>query len=66
MVNELLARHIFQEQGEDGARPLQNFGRIEAYLGCNHRTAPATLDKLRAAMEQLRRDGELVPFGVRP
>lgn len=66
LVNELLARHTFRGLGgEAPARPLQNFGRVEAYLACNHQTAPATLDKLRAAMEQLRRDGELVPFGVR-
>lgn len=65
LANELLAQHTFRGLGEEPARALQNFGRVEAYLACNHQTAPATLDKLRAATEQMRRDGELVPFGVR-
>jgi polar amino acid transport system substrate-binding protein len=67
LVNELVAqRTLHTLGGEPPVRPLQNFGRIDAHLACQRDTAPAALDKLRAAMEQLRRDGELVPFGVRP
>lgn len=66
LVNELVAQRFLQSLGgEPPVRPLQNFGRIDAHLACHRDTAPAALDKLRAAMEQLRRNGELVPFGVR-
>jgi polar amino acid transport system substrate-binding protein len=65
LVNELLARATFKGLGSEPARALQNFGHIEAQVACHRDTPPATLDKLRAAVEQLRRGGELVPFGVR-
>lgn len=65
LVNELLARTTFQGMGSEPARALQNFGRIDAEMACHRDTAPALLSKLRAAVERLRRDGELVPFGVR-
>lgn len=66
LVNELLARTTFQGLGGgESARALQNFGRIDAELACHRDTPAATLSKLRAAVEQLRRNGELVPFGVR-
>jgi ABC-type amino acid transport substrate-binding protein len=67
LVNELVAQRTFQSLGGDlPARPLQSFGQIVTHLACHRDTAPAELDRLRAAVEQLRRDGELVPFGVRP
>ena len=65
LVNELLARTTFNGLGSEPARALQNFGRIEAELACHRDTPPATLEKLRTAVQRLRRDGELVPFGVR-
>lgn len=67
LVNELVAQRTFQSLGGGlPARPLQSFGLITTHLACHRDTAPAELEKLRAAVEQLRRDGELVPFGVRP
>lgn len=67
LVNELVAQRTFQALGGDlPARPLQSFGQIVTHLACHRDTAPADLDRLRGAIEQLRRDGELVPFGVRP
>jgi len=67
LVNELVAQRTFQALGgEQPARPLQSFGQIVTHLACHRDTAPGELDRLRAAVEQLRRDGELVPFGVRP
>lgn len=66
LVNELVAQRTFHALGETPARPLQSFGQIVTHLACHRDTAPAELDRLRAAVEQLRRDGELVPFGVRP
>lgn len=67
LVNELVAQRVFQSQGGAvPARPLQSFGQITTYLACHRDTAPAALDRLRAAVERLHRDGELVPFGVRP
>lgn len=66
LVNELVAQRIFQSLGRKPAvQPLANFGHIDLYLACHRDTAPATLDKLRATIEQLRRDGELAAFGVR-
>jgi polar amino acid transport system substrate-binding protein len=65
LVNELLARAAFRGLGSEPARPMQSFGRIDAELACHRDTAPAVLEKLRSAVERLRRDGELVPFGVR-
>ena len=67
LVNELVAQRTFQALGGDmPARPLQSFGQIVTHLACHRDTAPAELERLRVAVEQLRRDGELVPFGVRP
>lgn len=66
LVNELSVR---QELGALPAqqlpRPLREFGRIEAYIACHLDTPAATLLRLQSAIEQLRRDGELLAFGVR-
>lgn len=67
LVNELVAQRTFQALGGgQPARPLQSFGQIVTHLACHRDTAPRELDKLRSAVELMRRDGELVPFGVRP
>jgi polar amino acid transport system substrate-binding protein len=66
LVNELVARHGLRQFGDaPPVRPLQSFERIEAHVACHRDTDPAVLASLRAAVEQLRRGGELVPFGVR-
>lgn len=65
LVNELVARTTFNGLGSEPARALQNFGHIDAELACHRDTPPAMLDKLRAAVQRLRRNGELAPFGVR-
>lgn len=67
LVNELVAQRTFQSLGgANTVKPLHSFGQITTYLACHRDTPPAELDKLRSAAEQLRRDGELLPFGVRP
>lgn len=65
LVNELLAQHTFRSLGSTPARALHSFGRIEGYLACHIDTPPATMTKLQAALDRLRRNGELAPFGVR-
>lgn len=67
LSNEIVAQRAFQSLGGGPhARPLQTFGQVTTYLACHRDTAPQALEKLRAAVEQLRREGELVAFGVRP
>ncbi|RTL33710.1 MAG: transporter substrate-binding domain-containing protein [Burkholderiales bacterium] len=67
LVNELVAQRTFRALGgELPARPLHSLGQIVTHLACHRDTAPADLERLRTAVEQLRRDGELVDFGVRP
>lgn len=67
LSNEIIAQRAFQSLGGGPhARPLQTLGQVTTHLACHRDTTPAALDKLRAAVEQLRRDGELVPFGVKP
>lgn len=65
LVNELLAQHTFRSLGSVPARTLHSFGRIQGYLACHIDTPPATMARLQAALDQLRRTGELAPFGVR-
>lgn len=67
LVNDLAAQPVVQpHSGELLARPLQNFGLIKAFLACHRDTPPAEMEKMRLAVEQMRRDGELTVFGVRP
>jgi len=65
LVNELLAQHTFRSLGSVPVRALHSFGRIQGYLACHIDTPPATMNKLQRALDQLRRSGELAPFGVR-
>lgn len=65
LVNELLAQHTFRSQGSTPVRALHSFGRIRGYLACHIDTPPATMKRLQGALDQLRRRGELAPFGVR-
>jgi polar amino acid transport system substrate-binding protein len=65
LVNELLAQHTFRSLGSTPARALHSFGRIQGYLACHIDTPPATIARLQSALDQLRRSGELAPFGVR-
>lgn len=65
LVNELPARYVVQRSGGTPPRPLREFGRIDLYLACHHDLAPATAERLSQGFEQLRRNGELVEFGLR-
>ncbi len=65
LVNDLLAQHTFRGLGSTPARPLHTFGRIDGYLVCHRDTPAATMARFQGALDQLRRDGELAPFGLR-
>ncbi len=64
LVNELLAEHTFRSLSSVPVRALYSFGRIQGYLACHIDTPADTMARLQAALNQLRRSGELAPFGV--
>lgn len=45
-------------------RVLHNFGRIDLHMACHPGTATPLVERLHAGIEQLRRGGELVEFGL--
>lgn len=65
LVNELAARPVIRRLGGEPLQPLYRAGRVELYIAC-HPDLPAALrERLQAGLTQLRRDGELAPFGLR-
>lgn len=65
LANELAARPVIRRLGGEPLQPLLRAGRVDLYVAC-HRELPAALrERLQAGVAQLRRDGELAPFGLR-
>lgn len=65
LVNDLAGQRAIQRSEGPAPKALRNLGRSELHLACHRDLEPATADKLRRGFEQLRRNGELVEFGLR-
>ena len=65
LVNDLAAQRAIQRAEGQAPRPLRNFGQIDLHLACHRALPPATAERLSRGLDQLRRDGELVEFGLR-
>lgn len=66
LANDLAVREeLVRLAGTQPPRVIQQFGRTDTYLACHRDTPADTLARLHAALEQLRRDGDLTPLGVR-
>ncbi|MFG6464719.1 substrate-binding periplasmic protein [Roseateles sp. DXS20W] len=64
-AHQLVAEPTARNAGGLAIRPLLVTSRIDGYLACNPETAADDVDKLRQALQRLRRQGDLTPFGVR-
>lgn len=65
LVNDLAGQRAIQLGGGTAPRPLRSFGQIDLHIACHRELPAATAERMRQGLEQLRRDGELVEFGLR-
>lgn len=65
LANDLAAEPVIHAEGGAPVRPLLVLRRVEAYIACHAATPPEPVDKLRQAIQKLRRQGELAEFGLR-
>ncbi|MFG6466060.1 substrate-binding periplasmic protein [Roseateles sp. BYS87W] len=63
--NELATQYAMR--GWPGTLPkaLYTFGRVDLPMGCHPATPSGVVERLNAALEHMRRDGELAAFGLR-
>ncbi|MDX5371631.1 MAG: ABC transporter substrate-binding protein [Pseudomonadaceae bacterium] len=59
VTSSVAGQYLARQQGYQNFRVALTFGRGDLYLALNRQTADATVDKLRAALEQLRSEGAL-------
>jgi polar amino acid transport system substrate-binding protein len=59
VTSSIAGQYLARQQGYKDFRVVLTFGRGDLYLALNQQTADATVDKLRAALEQLRSEGQL-------
>ncbi|MEO4048913.1 ABC transporter substrate-binding protein [Pseudomonas sp. CAU 1711] len=59
VTSSIAGQYLARQQGYRDFRVALTFGRGDLYLALNRQTADATVDKLRAALEQLRGEGQL-------
>lgn len=64
-VNELVAEPVIRVEGGLPVKQVLTMRRMEAYVACHVGTPPEHVDKLRQAIQKLRRQGELAEFGLR-
>lgn len=62
--NDVVTRFAIKAVGGPAPRALYSFGRIELFMACHLETPAATVERLNAGLEQMRRGGELVEFGL--
>ncbi|KQW44585.1 MULTISPECIES: ABC transporter substrate-binding protein [unclassified Roseateles] len=65
LANDIAAHFVIRAAGGVAPRVLHSFGRIDLYFACHPGSDPAALGALDLAITQLRRNGELVEFGLR-
>lgn len=59
VTSSVAGQYLARQQGYKDFRVVLTFGRGDLYLALNQQTTDATVDKLRAALEQLRSEGAL-------
>jgi len=59
VTSSVAGQYLARQQGYQNFRVALTFGRGDLYLALNRQTADVTVDKLRAALEQLRSEGAL-------
>lgn len=59
VTSSIAGQYLARQQGYRDFRVALTFARGDLYLALNRQTADATVDKLRAALEQLRDEGQL-------
>ena len=59
VTSSVAGQYLARQQGYQDFRVVLTFGRGDLYLALNQQTTDATVDKLRAALEQLRSEGAL-------
>lgn len=64
-AHQLVAEPTARTAGGSSIKPLLVTSRIDGYLACNPEIAADDVDRLRQALQRLRRQGDLAPFGVR-
>ncbi|MBY0366590.1 MAG: transporter substrate-binding domain-containing protein [Roseateles sp.] len=64
-VNEIAGLHAVASAPAPQPRLVASFSRIELYLACHRELSNELSERLAAALEQLRREGDLRPLGLR-
>lgn len=59
VTSSVAGQYLARQQGHADFRVALTFGRGDLYLALNRQTSDATVDKLRAALQQLRDEGAL-------
>lgn len=64
--NDVVTRFAIRA-GVEGPAPrvLYSFGRIDLHMACHPQTPAELVERLHTSLDQLRRSGELVDFGLR-
>lgn len=65
LVNDVVGQRAIQQAGAPQPRALRSFGRIDVYIACHLDFPEAIAERLRAGLEQMRREGDLAEFGLR-
>ncbi|RTL15049.1 MAG: transporter substrate-binding domain-containing protein [Burkholderiales bacterium] len=63
-VNEIVGAHAVASSPAPQPRQVARFGSIELYLACHRELSQELSERLGSALEQMRRDGDLRPFGL--
>ena len=64
-ANELAAEPVIRAEGGAPVKSVLTVRRVDAYVACHIGTPLEPVDKLRQAIQKLRRQGELAEFGLR-
>jgi polar amino acid transport system substrate-binding protein len=65
LVNDLAGQRAIQLSSGPAPKALRSFGQIDVYIACHRELPAATAERLRQGLDELRRAGELVEFGLR-
>lgn len=65
LANQLAAEPVIRAEGGVPVKPLLTVRRVEAYVACHLATPAEPVERLRQAIQTLRRQGELAEFGLR-
>lgn len=65
LVNDLAGQRAIQIVNGPAPKALRSFGQIDVYIACHRDLPNPTAERMRQGLERMRRDGELVDFGLR-